>query len=114
WANPKYFNSVPSQKITLKSPEGIEIKIGPVLCANDCRLSQSAVQQGYYRLPEFEAKSGRIVIYRPENKTEWKRFYLDKIVPSFGDDVTDVKVHEIFEIPELTEALQRQQAPLSQ
>lgn len=106
WAGQQYYNNVPSQDIKLTSPSGMMIHIGPVTNATDYRLSQHAIQQGYYRREELSADDGKIRLNRPETLQAWADFY--SRLMAHDSAISGVNVDQVFEITDLSAAIDRQ------
>ncbi len=114
FANPQmYFRVMPSQQIKIKSPDGLGIEIGPALNCSDFRPSRSAMRMGATRPEEMKSDNGTPVLYYPDSLNDWKRHYTEKVIKNNPDkSVTDSKVIEVFEIPQLGNALKQMLAPV--
>lgn len=114
WAPTQLFNILPSQDITVESPDGRAVRVGPSFGACDFQPSAYSQQFGAKRAPEGTADNGYPVVYMPESLPEWKKWLQQKILPAEYPDAQRIRVNEATVIPELTQILQRQLEPLRQ
>ena len=114
WPATQFFSILPSQDITVSSPDGPAVRIGPSFGAVDFQPSAYSQQFGAKRPAEGSADNGYPVVYMPESLADWKRWLEDKILPAEYPDAKKIRVESAAVIPELSDILQRQIEPLRQ
>jgi len=114
FANPQQFFKIPpSQLIKVVSPEGVGIEVGPTLLASDFRPSQQSLQYGVRRPQEMQSDGGMVVLYCPNSLQEWQRHYEEKVIAHESDkSIKNARVLEVFEIGELSQALNQLMKPV--
>ena len=108
WANSRYFNIHPSQKVKITSPDGVELDIAPTIAAYDFLPSQQALQFGARRPEEGGASNGWIVLHMPADLQQWAAYFQHKLLPQEYPDATNIRVEQVVVVPEYTQVIQRQ------
>src|SRR5690606_2690896 len=111
WANPMFFNVLPSRDIRVIAPDGREVHLTPTILAKDI---VPAPQFGVPRPAEMSADNGVPIIYMPRSLDEWKRWVETRGIPQSYRGASNIKVNNASIVPELTELLRRQLEPLRQ
>lgn len=105
WPNQRYFNVLPSRDIKVSSPGGVQVHLAPSILAKDVLPPPGS---GVPRAPEGAADKGLPVIYLPESLAAWKQWMATRGVPQTYPGATQVRVHNVVVIPELTQLLRKQ------
>jgi hypothetical protein len=112
WAHPNYFNIHPSQDITITSPEGLRVRIAPSFSAKDNHPSPQFLQMGVQRPREGQADNGLPVMYLPMDEQQWRQALTQRVIPAEYPKARNIRLEEFVTIPELTQLMQQQVAPL--
>ena len=111
WMNVAYYNALPSQDITVTSPRGVSVHVGPSLSARDYLPGG---QYGSQRPAEGTESKGLPILYMPQDLDAWKKWFQERGVPLSVPNATHIKVHNGVVVPELTSLLRRQLQPVFQ
>lgn len=109
WGPDALFKMMPSEQITLTSPEGVMLKIDPTFMAVD---KTPPAKFGMPRLPEGSADDGLPVFHVPQDLAGWKSKILKTLLPAAYPKARDIRVLEVAIIPELTAPFRRQMEPV--
>jgi hypothetical protein len=91
------------------------VRVGPNLGAVDFRPSAMAMAQlGSRRPAEGGVDAGYLIVYLPDSMDEWRVFLENKAFKASLPQATNVQMGEVSVVPELTELLRRQIAPIQQ
>jgi len=115
WPPQQCFNILPSQEIKIIAPDGRMVHVGPSIGATDFRPSQHAMMQlGTRRPAEGGVDGGYPILYRPDSLPEWTTFIETKAFRTTFPTATNVRMEPVVVVPEYTELMQRQLAPIKQ
>ncbi len=101
WHGSQLYNNVPSQTISMRSPDGVELQIGPIINASDGRITSTGRANGFTRPADLTAFEGRLVLTRPESLGDWRQLYESTLMPLL-ESGSNAELTKVFEIPELT------------
>ena len=113
YASANYFNVLASHDVTVKSPEGIEVKLSPQVSFKHFQLSPNA---GFHIPPQQngQADGGYPVMEMPEGVEGWRQWLQQTGLPQSLPDATNVQVRDIGIIQELQPIMQQMVAPMQQ
>lgn len=115
WAGPNYFNVLPSQDIIVTAPDGRMVRIGPALGARDYLPSPMAMHQlGVQRPAEGTVDGGYPILHMPADLNQWRQWLQMRALPQNSPQAKNIRVEKVVVVPEMTQVLQRQMAPLRQ
>jgi len=103
------FQCFASHEVTLTSPTGASIEIGPDGTFTDRTFS---TMQGRQRLPHKTISEGRIVLHYPRTPRGFARFFAKELMPVERPEAKHIRIKEVAEIPELTAQLKESLAPV--
>lgn len=112
WGGANFYNIYPSQDVKITSPDGVEVHIGPSMALYDYIPSPQGAQYGGQRPEEWTAQNGVLVLHAPADMDAWKKLFKDQLLPRTYPDATDIKVQAPVVVPELTQIMQKQLAPI--
>ena len=112
WAPTALFNIHPSQDISVTSPDGHFVRVGPSVMATDFFPSDLGRRYGSKRPREGAVDNGVPVVYLPPTLADWRSWLQEKILPAEYPDAKRFRVHSGVVIPELTKLLHRQMEPI--
>ena len=107
-----FFRILPSQRITVTSPEGAQVTIGPSLGMVDFLPSSGARQMGAKRPQEGASSNGYLVFHCPESLDEWKKVYAEKLLPKALKNASNIRVRKVSHVKSLDPAVERQLKPI--
>ena len=113
WANPNYFNVLPSQNITVTSPDGVEVEIGPSIAFKEFQQNPAA-GLNMPRQKEWQPDDGYPVMFMPENAQAWATWLETRGIPQTYPDATNIKVLDISVVQEMMPAMRAIVAPMQQ
>ncbi|MBC8107508.1 MAG: hypothetical protein H7Z14_13025 [Anaerolineae bacterium] len=115
WPPQQCFNILPSQEIKIIAPDGRMVHVGPAIGASDYRPSQHAMMQlGAQRPAEGGVDRGYPIVHRPDSLDDWTTFIENKAFRTTFPTATNVRMEPVVVVPEFTELVQRQLAPIKQ
>ncbi|QDV05150.1 hypothetical protein Poly30_06460 [Planctomycetes bacterium Poly30] len=109
WLNSNFFKVMPSRDITVKSPEGVSVRVEPTFMARDYVPVPGS---GFRRPQEGQSDDGIPILYMPTDIEGWKRLLLEKSMPEAHPKATNVRVKTATVIEDLTQQLHKGQAQL--
>ncbi len=115
WRAPRQFSSlsVPSQHIKVTNGEGLAVEIGPAITFVDFQPNREGLQIGMSRPAVMTNYNGAPVMHHPNSMEGWKRYYKDRVIAVDPDtSITEARVVDVFEIPELSATLKDTNAAL--
>ncbi|NJN70114.1 MAG: hypothetical protein HC801_07460 [Nitrospira sp.] len=112
WGGANLYNIFPSQDVKISSPGGVEVHIGPSMALYDYIPSPQGAQYGGQRPQEWTAQNGVLVLYLPSDLDGWQSLFQNQLLPKTYPDATEIKVQMPVIVPELTQVMQQQLAPM--
>lgn len=113
WAGENYFNVLPSQLITVSSPDGVEVEIAPSYAFKEFRQNPAAG----LNMPaqkEGQSDAGYPVLFMPEGPQAWAQWIETRGIPQTYPDATNIKLIDISVVQEMMPAMRAIIAPLQQ
>ncbi len=114
WPNPAIFRNPPSRQVKVTSPDGFGYFVSPVLTAVDFQPNAQGESHGYHRKRELEIDMGALVLYRPESLQQWREFFDQKVAVHAEPSVSQLRVQQVFQIPELKSVVEKLMQPTQQ
>ena len=108
WMPTRYYAVLPSQDITVTSPEGLSVQIEPTMLAKEL---QPPPYLGIQPPAKGTADKGFPVLPFPKDLDEWKRWLQTEVIQLGVPGATRPRVLDAAVIPELTWQLARNYAP---
>lgn len=102
------FQCFASHEVTITSPDGASIEIGPDGTFMDRTMG---TMQGRQRVPHGSISDGRIALHYPRTPRAFARMFAKELMPLERPDASRIRVVEVEEIPELTAQLKETLAP---
>lgn len=113
WAGNNFFSVLPSHEVTVTSPEGVEVELGPEIGFKHYQanpnfpMPQTPQQTG-------QADGGYPVMEMPEGPEGWRQWILQTGMPEAYPDATNVQVRDIGIVQELQPVMQQLVGPMQQ
>lgn len=106
WPQRAIFRIMPSPKIIVSSPGGLEAAIHHTALFSDPRPSREFMNAyGIRRPKEYTSDGGYPIHYRPDSLREWKTYFEDIVIPQRHPNASRIRVSKVSEIKQFSESL---------
>ena len=111
FANPTFYNVLPSHNITVTAPDGAKVELSPDL---NFKFFRANPNLGFHIPPQREgqADSGYPVMEMPVGPQGYAHWIQTRGMPETYPDATNVRVLEVVPVPELYPAIQQIVGPM--